>query len=265
MSKYLAASMILVARPDVGGQDLCAAIESAGGKAIHFPTIAFAPPRDEQLFEQMVHAMGDHDWIIFNSPQAVRATVVAMRRMWPHFADTVKLAAVGAGTARALKEAGYIVNIIPEQEWSSEGLLALPEFADVAGQKIMIVRGEGGRELLEKVLQERRARVSSCVAYQRVLPHVSDEICTNLFKTNQINAVVAGSFATVSNLKLLLGKNDWPQLFSIPLIVMSDRVKELAAREGFQTIWVAATASNQAVLDLLMQRKEELCPTSKKQ
>lgn len=263
MTKALMNCRVLVARPDIGGEELCRAITAEDGFALHFPSIAFAPPADEALFLQMVQAMGDQAWIIFNSPQAVRATIPAMRKAWPYFPDATRFAAVGAGTARALKEAGYIVNVIPEREWSSEGLMAMPQFQIVTGQKVMVVRGEGGREYLERVLNERQAKVSSCVAYQRVLPQVADSICANLLQENNINAIAAGSFATVNNLKSLLGQNNWPYLSTIPILVMSQRVKKLAAELGFQTIWVTEQASNEAAIAILKQKKDEICRTSK--
>ena len=263
MTKALMDCRVLVARPDIGGEDLCKAIAAEDGFAVHFPSIAFAPPADEAQFLQMVQAMGDQAWIIFNSPQSVRATIPAMRKAWPYFPETTRFAAVGAGTARTLKEAGYIVNVIPEREWSSEGLMAMPEFQDVAGQKVMVVRGEGGREYLERVLNERQAVVSSCLAYQRVVPEVADNICASVLQDNKINAIAAGSFATVNNLKLLLGQHDWPHLSTIPILVMSERVKKLAAELGFQTIWVTEQASNDAAIATLKQKKEEICRTSK--
>lgn len=254
MASDLSSLYILVTRPGGAGAELCAQLESRGAKAMHFPVIDFAPPADEQGFQDAIHALGNQDWIIFNSPQAVRSTVPAMRAAWPEFPDFVKFAAVGAGTAKALHEAGYIAALFPQQEWSSEGFLAMPEFQNISGKKIAIVRGAGGRELLEKVLQERGAKVTSCVAYQRILPVVNASACLQLIRDKRFNAIVAGSFETVSNLLLLLGSDCWPLLKELPLIVMSERVKKLAAESGFRTIWVTQTASNDAVLDLIVNK-----------
>ena len=93
-----------------------------------------------------------------------------MRSQWPVFPSTLRLAAVGAGTANALQAAGYNVTVCPRDEWSSEALLDLPDFQSVAGKHIAIIRGVGGRELIDRTLTERGAQVLPVMAYQRVLP-----------------------------------------------------------------------------------------------
>ena len=194
MAADLASIHVLITRPGESGTDLCAQIEARGGNALHFPVIAFAPPADESAFQQAIHALGEQDWIIFNSAQAVKAAVPALRAAWPNFPESVKFAAVGAGTASALHDAGYIAALYPQHEWSSEGLLAMPEFQSISGKKIAIIRGAGGRELLEKILQERGASVISCIAYQRILPVVNAAACLELIRQKQLHLIVAGSF-----------------------------------------------------------------------
>lgn len=260
MAADFAGLQFLVTRPGDAGAELCAHITARGGKVLHFPVIAFAPPPDEAAFQQSIQVLGHQDWIIFNSPQAVRAAVPALRAAWPNFPEHVKFAAVGAGTAKALQEAGYVGALFPRQEWSSEGLLDLPEFQHVNGKKIAIVRGVGGREFLEKVLLERGAQVLSCMAYQRILPVTDASACRQLIQQKQLHVIVAGSFESVSNLLLLLGSDCWSLLKEIPLIVMSERVKKLAAESGFQTIWV----TQKDVVDLISQQKEILCQIKKK-
>lgn len=260
MATDLSTIYVLVTRPGNAGAELCEQVIARGGNALHFPVIAFAPPADAEAFQQAIKGLGEQDWIIFNSPQAVKAAVPAMRAAWPNFPECVQFAAVGSGTAKALHEAGYVGALYPEQEWSSEGLLELPALQQVSGKKIAIVRGEGGREFLEKILSERGAEVTSCMAYRRILPTTDASVCLELMRQKKLQVIVAGSFESVSNLQLLLGNDCWPLLKEIPLIVMSERVKKLAAETGFQTIWV----SQNAALELIAEKKEILCQTIKK-
>ena len=255
---------ILVTRPGEAGVALCAMITAAGGNAFHFPVIAFAEPRDHDAFLASIATVADQQWLIFISPQSVAASIPALRARWPHLPEQVKFAAVGAGTASALRAAGYIAAVYPENEWSSEGLLDLPEFQAINGQHVMIMRGEGGREYLEKILQDRGAIVTSCLAYRRIVPDTDPAGCRDKINHRQFDVGVAGSFESVTNLKHMLGDECWPQLQTLPLIVMSERIKNLAAEIGFQTIWVTPTASQQAILDLILQQKEALCQSRSK-
>lgn len=249
---------ILVTRPEPQGRELCKLITDQGGQAVSFPTIAFAPPPDLQAFQQAIMALGEQDWLIFISPQAVYSSMIHIRNAWPQLPSTVKLAAVGAGTAKALRAAGYTVTAQPTTEWNSEALLDLPEFQSIAGKKIAIIRGVGGRELIDKQLAERGAHILTVLAYERVLPAIDVSNCLNLLKQNIIDMVVCTSYEGVRNLKILLGEAGWFYIKDIPLIVMSERIKTLAHDLGFQTIWVTRNASQTAILDLMAERRTKL-------
>lgn len=248
---------VLVTRPGPAGRELCQRIDEMGYHAIHFPTIDFAPPQDMTAFDQAVNALGEMEWLLFVSPYAVIASVPAIRRAWPQFAPHVKFAAIGAGTAAALAEAGYEA-IHPAEEWNSEGLLDMPDFQRPAGKKIAIIRGEGGREILDKILQERGAQVLPVIAYQRVLPSVDVQPVLRLMEAHEIDVIVCASFDAVRNLTILLKDADGEYLRRIPLIVMSERIKILAQDLGYQTIWITRNASQDAVLEILAQKRDDL-------
>ncbi len=242
---------VLVTRPGSNGLALCQCIEAFEGKAWHFPTIAFAPPLDLPAFYRAIAQLDEQAYWIFNSPQSVEASIKIIQHKWPQLPSSVKLAAMGAGTQRVLKAAGYQDIICPVSDWHSEGLLALPEFQSIKHKKIAIVRGEGGREYLEKIFTEREAQVLSIIAYRRVLPLIDVTPYEQLLRAGAINRVVCTSFEGIQQLLILLGASLDSLIKRIPLIVSSERVKTLAQDLGFQTIWVARNASHQAILDVL--------------
>lgn len=240
---------ILVTRPKPAATELCDLIAQCGGHAIHFPTIAFAPAPDQPAFIAGIHALANQDWLIFISPQAVYSSINTIKKIWPHFPETIKVAAIGAGTTEALRKAGYTVTAQPVDNANSEGLLALPEFQSVTQQKMAIIRGLGGRELVDAELRARGANVLTLIAYERVLPAINIEPVLTLLEQQAIDVVVCTSYEGVKNLKHLLGENGWPFLKKIPMIVVSERIKFLALDSGFQTIWVARDASQTAILE----------------
>lgn len=249
---------ILVTRPSPAGEELCQFLMEQGAKATHLPTIDFAPPPDAVAFQEAIQQLGEQDWLIFISPHAVTSSVPDIRKTWPILPPHVKFATIGEGTARALRAAGYIPAVYPDENFSSEGLLALPEFQQLSGKSVAIVRGVGGRELLEKTLTQRGAHVLSVVAYQRILPTIDTKSYIDLLKQNAINVIICTSFEAVANLKQLLRDENWQAVNRIPLIVISERIKTLAENLGFQTIWVACNAKHQSILDVLVQRRNEL-------
>lgn len=256
MSTDLHSFCLLVTRPDPAGTEFCQLIEAKGGSAIHLPTIAFAPPIKGNEWHETLKRLDEQDWLIFISPQAVYASHHFLASLFPQ----VRLAAVGKSTAKALQERGFSA-IYPLQEWSSEGLLNLPEFQQIKNKKVTLIRGEGGRDTLEKTLTARGAILSHLIVYQRILPSVDIFPYLSLLEQKSIDAVICASFESVQNLKKLFEQNGWQYLHTIPLIVVSERIKRLAHHLDFQTIWVAENASHEAILKLLVQKRNELCQT----
>ncbi len=253
---------ILVTRPYPAGAELCDLIQHQGDQAIYLPTIEFAPPNNLEKLNAAMQKAGQQDWLIFISPQAVYSSIPLLRRTWPELPPTIQFAAVGAGTAKAALAAGYRIHTFP-QLGGSEALLALPEFQTVDRKKIGIIRGEGGRDLLEKTLKLRGAEILSMMTYQRLRPILTIEQI-RLFKDNKIDVSVATSCEAVQNLKMMLGNENWFILKTIPLITISKRIQKFARDLGFQTIWLTPDANHQSILELLAIKRKELCQSQAK-
>ncbi|HLB41487.1 MAG TPA: uroporphyrinogen-III synthase [Gammaproteobacteria bacterium] len=250
---------ILITRSHPAGAELCELIKSHGGHAIYLPTIAFAPSKNIGKLTTAIQQLNQQDWLIFISPQAVYESIPSIQREWPAFPSHVKLAAVGKGTARALYQAGYLTVIHPKEGCGSEGLLTLPEFQSLAKRKVAIIRGDSGRDLLEQILKTRGAHVLSVVAYRRIQPEVEIKPYQMLLKQNTVDAIVVTSGEGVENLTKMIGEAFRSLLCKTPLIVVSERIKMLAHDLGFQTIWVAHHASHHAILEILAEKRKELC------
>jgi uroporphyrinogen-III synthase len=247
---------ILVTQPGERGLLLCQLIVRTGRRAMHFPTIAFAPPRDLHAFKLSLFSLQEQEWAIFVSKQAVFATLSMMRELNLSFPETLKLAAVGGVTAKVLQQVSGRDVLYPKDNWHTEGLLALPSFQAVDDKKIAIIRGEGGLLLLDKTLAKRSAKVSPVIAYRRTLPTIDVKPCLDAIQRGCIQAIICLSFEAVCNLQTLLNvenqsRNPLQLLNKIPLIVASERIKSLARNLGFQTICVARNGSEEALFEVL--------------
>ncbi|MFO7641606.1 MAG: uroporphyrinogen-III synthase, partial [Candidatus Competibacteraceae bacterium] len=107
---------------------------------------------------------------------------------------------MGAAAARALARHGVGPCLRPNEGFTSEALLALPRFQRVTGQRIVIVRGEGGRDLLATTLAARGGRVVSAKVYRRERPAITPAPLLKRWEKGEIGAVVVTSNESLRNL-----------------------------------------------------------------
>jgi uroporphyrinogen-III synthase len=134
---------------------------------------------------------------------------------------------------------------------SSEGLLAVPPLQNVRDQRVLIVKGEGGRDTLTTELTRRGAVVDELLCYRRSLPELpAGELAAKLTGLG-INVILLSSGEGLANLQVLLSPAETTKLKHIVLIVPSQRVAQLAREAGFEHIVTAENASDVAMLRAL--------------
>ncbi|HHH35944.1 MAG TPA: uroporphyrinogen-III synthase [Gammaproteobacteria bacterium] len=238
---------VLVTRPADQAQSLCELIAARGGHPLHIPALEIQPPRDPAPAREVVARLAQFDMAIFVSRNAIRCAhqLVGEAGGWP---AGLRLAVVGRGSADALAACGLEAHIRPAEAFNSEALLALEEMWDVAGKRIVIFRGEGGRELLAKTLRERGATVEYAEVYRRAMPEAAAEQLQHALSKNCIDIVTVTSNEGLQNLLRMAGPRE-RRLLRLPLVVISQRTALLAARLGFsQGPVIAHESSDQGLV-----------------
>lgn len=141
--------------------------------------------------------------------------------------------AVGTATAAILQAHGLSVSY-PVQGDDSEALWQLPALATVLatpGARVLIVRGEGGREWLAEQLAAQGAEVHYLQLYRRAVPDYSPTLIAERLQAERLNAVVVSSGQGLEHLHCLAG-DAWPTIAALPLFVPSARVASLAQALG---------------------------------
>ena len=211
---------VLVTRPEHQADDLCRAIEDAGGAAIRYPVLKIVPMQNDEL-RRSAASLTAPEIAIFVSRNAVRFGIEHVPL------DNVRLAAIGSATAEAIDAAGRVTDIVPEQRFDSEGLLEMPEMKDVAGKTILIVRGDNGRELLGTTLAGRGAVVEYLPVYRRQSMPVPDgtrEAFETSLRDGGIDAVTIMSVATFRRLVASSSEDALARLKETPLVGPGERV-----------------------------------------
>ncbi|MDX1593008.1 MAG: uroporphyrinogen-III synthase [Gammaproteobacteria bacterium] len=243
---------VLVTRPEHQAEALCAQVAQAGGIPVRFPAIAIEAPSDPDAAAAVIDTLERFDLAIFISANAVERGVAAVRarRSWPAGLAT---ASIGAATARALDAHGLAPEVQPEGRFDSESLLAHPALADVRGRRVVIFRGEGGRETLAETLRARGAEVVYAEVYRRMRPQADPAPLIARWRAGGVGVVVATSVEGVRNLWALLGPEGRPLLRTTPLVVSSARVLQQALELGCGgPIRVADASSDQALCEAVV-------------
>lgn len=156
---------VLVTRPAGQAAALCRLLEDAGLAAHVLPTLAIEA-LDTAAPIGALRAALPCRLAIFISANAVRHALPVIDAVGGLPADCT-IAAVGAASAAALRDAGFADVLTPAQRFDSEGLLALPELQTVTGRRVVIFRGQQGRRLLAQTLTARGATLHEVVCYRR--------------------------------------------------------------------------------------------------
>ena len=180
---------IIVTRPSGQARQLVEvltrAIEASGvGKRtlpeiLSLPLLTIVPRSDEQLADHIATSLSNADLAIFVSPNAIESVMRLLERDWQDFSKKViPIGVMGGSSQLALKNHGIGLEenptpvIIPKdnENWDSEGLWH--ELQSLGwnwqNKKVVIFKGEGGRDWLVDTLTKAGATVEAISTYSRV-------------------------------------------------------------------------------------------------
>ncbi|HXF67149.1 MAG TPA: uroporphyrinogen-III synthase, partial [Burkholderiales bacterium] len=216
--KPLAGKGVVVTRPAHQAQRLARLIEAAGGRALLFPAIEIRDVEDPGALHAVIDRLEAFDIVIFVSPNAAHKAMelIAARRALP---PGILVAAIGGGSRRALARYAVTDVIVPEGGFDSEALLAHPALQEVAGRRVLIFRGVGGRELLGETLAARGAHVEYAECYRRVRPQLDAAPLLAAWRRGELHAVTASSSEGLRNFHEMIGEAGRERLRATPLFV----------------------------------------------
>lgn len=242
----LAGLDIVITRPLEQAGQLQHSIGKSGGNAILFPLLDISPPADPGALQTALAHLTDFDLAIFISPNAVHYGLSAIQKTGGLPAG-LRIATVGLGSAKALRDAGIAEVIAPQERFDSEALLALPPLQNVQGWKVAIFRGDGGRELLGDTLKQRGATVEYLACYQRSKTPQNINVLLN----PPPDAITLSSSEALTHLWEMLDEPAKTRLRSVALFVPHSRIAALANQQGWQNVHLTAGGDDGVVSGLI--------------
>lgn len=168
---------VIVTRPLAQALPWVESLNEAGFDAYALPLIDIEPVTDTAPVRDAWARVAGTALVMFVSANAVQHFFAQQPEdlAWPLSALA---GSTGPGTTAALQQAGLpaacIVEPLPGASFDSESLWARLKARNWIGQRVMVVRGEEGRDWLADQLREAGAVVEHVAAYRRVAPIPDD-------------------------------------------------------------------------------------------
>ena len=259
---------IVVTRPQAQAQPWAESLNQFGAQTTVISLLEIVPVLDNAQIQAIKNCILDLDLYtkaIFVSQNAVELGFDWIENYWPQLPVGVEFFAVGETTAKQLQNRGASVTDLAQSQtgaMTSETLLQSPALQSVAGEKIVIFRGLGGRPHIGEVLAARGALVTYCELYERVLPETSPAVFEHLLKSNRQELVlVLHSGEALENLKKIMDELaifERTLIERIWLLVPSQRIFELAKAAGLIHVHTAQNATEASMLQGLIELKRAL-------
>lgn len=254
MSAALTGRSVVITRPAGLSHQLEALVREAGGVPRLFPAIEIGDALDPQPLQDAISHLEQFDLAIFISPSAVEKamTQIAKRGTLP---ATLRCAAIGPGGARALERFGVREVIVPENRqgrYDSESLLESAFMQEVRGKRVVIFRGDGGRELLRETLSARGATVQAVTCYRRSQPALDPAPLLQAWVRGTVAAVIITSSEGLHNLCHMVGAAGQDYLRHTLMVVPHPRIAATARAMGMLQV-VESASADEALVQTVIQ------------
>jgi uroporphyrinogen-III synthase len=253
---------VVITRPRQQAEPLARAVAAIGRTPVLLPLLEISPlPETGQgALRRVLADLPAYALVAFVSPNAIDAAFAHIER-WPAGVD---IAVVGEGSRAALARHGIVDGVLDGKvrihcpldpaHSDSEHLLQALDLAQLAGRRVLVVRGEGGRELMPEALRGAGAAVDTVAAYRRAVPAATPALA------QQLAGLLAGpndwiitSSEALRGLVSLVDARLHPQLLQQHLIVPHARIHETACALGFTRLTLTGSGDERLLAALQSQ------------
>ena len=186
---------VLVTRAAHQASALGDALAALGVLVVSIPAIALEPPSDGYAgLHAAMERLDEFDWLLFTSANAVAAFAEQREELGVEEVPC-RIASIGSGTSRAIRDAGLRVDLQPEVAVAEA--LAKSLRPQARGKRMLLVRAETARDVLPAELSQAGAELTIATAYRTVVPATSVEALQR--EIPRIRAITFASSSAVRN------------------------------------------------------------------
>lgn len=215
----LAGKEVLVTRAPHQAKELLGLLEDLGARTHACPVFDILPPQQDAELQALIAAIGDFDFLVLTSVNAVEAV---WRRLRAGALDVrvlhgVTLVAVGPKTAASLRQYGLVADLVADR-YQAEGVVELLKKQDLIGKRILYPCSDRARDLIQTELRAVGAEVVAPVVYRTVPFEASRKKIATLLGQGTVDAVTFTSSSSVDFFLHLAGADGREKLQKAALI-----------------------------------------------
>jgi len=248
---------VVITRPRQQAEPLARAVAALGRTPLILPLLDISPLADEAPLRAALADLRRYALVAFVSPNAVDAAFAHIAA-WP---PEVALAVVGEGSRAALARHGIesgryrILAPLDPARSDSEHLLQALDIDALRGRRVLVVRGETGREVLPDALRAAGADVETVAAYRRAVPALDPDLAASLRTLLAApNDWIITSSEALRGLAGLVAQLDGgasvAKLQQQHLIVPHARIAETASALGFSAVTLTGSGDERLLAAL---------------
>lgn len=242
---------IIVTRARSRASQLAERLAALGADVIEAPAISIEP-LDPAPLRTALGTLGDYEWVILTSGNAVEITLRELRACGLDaraFAGT-KLVAVGPATAATLAERGLTADLIPER-FVAEGVVdALRDRGDVRGARVLYPRAEGARDYLPIELKKLGADVQDIPIY-RSIPDATGAMAAR--EALEVGSVDLVTFTSSSTVRYFVESVGLDAARRARIVSMGPITSETARTMGLQVAVEARDSTIDSLVDAVIE------------
>jgi glutamate-1-semialdehyde 2,1-aminomutase len=238
----LSGTRVVTTRQEDPGDPLVRGLQAEGAEVRSWPALAFREPLDRGPLTEALGALDQFDWLAFTSPRAARVATERVRWREGHG----RVGAVGASTARVLREGGWPVHAVGDGGGARGLVDTLSRHGPLDGTRVLFFAGSLASPTLREGLEAHGAQVTQVEAYRtEVVPPDGDTVRADL--SRGVTAVLFASPSAVQAVSEAVGGGLGSALGPAQVIAIGPTTADALEREGIRAT-VAADPSMEGLI-----------------
>jgi uroporphyrinogen III methyltransferase/synthase len=249
---------VLVTRAREQASNLSHRLREEGASPVEIPTLTFHPPPDPALLDRKAREVGSYDWLALTSVNGVERFFEALERQGldARALGGVRVAAVGPGTAAALRARGIRAELIPAEfrgEALASALLAQPRPAlDRPWPRVLLPRALVARDVFPELIRAAGGEVDIVPAYETRPPGPdARDALRDLLLRRELDLITLTSSSAVTNLLDLVGPDALDLLRPVALASIGPITTATAEKAGLSVAITASTSTIEGLVEAM--------------